>query len=109
MFQLFIPFFGQHLNSIEFNDGRTVASWQFENLIKEDVELLYAFKGAFTYQDLNNMTDYEIMLISEAYKDIKETEKIIMERTKENQGKTEIVNNIVLPNSRFNMPEEFKE
>ena len=37
------------------------------------------FKGAYSYTDLQNMTEYEIMLITEAYKDIKETERIAIE------------------------------
>ena len=49
-------------------------------MIKEETEILYAFKGAYTYQDLQTMTDYEVMLINEAYKDIKETERIAIER-----------------------------
>lgn len=65
------------------------------------------FKGAYSYTDLQNMTEYEIMLISEAYKDIKETERIAIERAKENQGNTDIVNApIKIKGSRFNLPEE---
>ena len=75
-------------------------------MIKEETELLYAFKGAYTYQDLQNMTDYEVMLISEAFKDIKEVEKIVMERAKDSNGNTELVGTINLPNSRFNLPKE---
>ena len=55
------------------------------------------------------MTDYEIMLINEAYKDIKETERIAIERAKENNGNTEMIGVINLPNSRFNFPEEDKK
>lgn len=73
-------------------------------MIQEETQLLYAFKGAFTYKDLQEMSDYEVMLISEAYKDIKETEKILMERAKESKGNVENVKNITLPNSRFNLP-----
>lgn len=75
-------------------------------MIKEETEILYAFKGAYTFSDLQEMTEYEIMLINEAYKDIKETEKIAIERAKENQGNTEMIGVIKLPNSRFNLPEE---
>ena len=75
-------------------------------MIKEETEILYAFKGAYTYQDLQVMTDYEVMLISEAYKDIKETEKIAMERARENNGNTEMIGVITLPNSRFNLPKD---
>lgn len=75
-------------------------------MIKEETEILYAFKGAYTFSDLQEMTEYEIMLINEAYKDIKETEKIAIERAKENQGNTEMIGVIKLPNSRFNIPEE---
>ena len=92
---------------INLSDGRTGASFQFENMIKQETELLYAFKGAYTYLDLQDMTDYEVMLISEAYKDIKETEKIAMERAKQSNGNEEIINApIILKNSRFNLPEE---
>ena len=52
------------------------------------------------------MSDYEVMLIQEAYKDIKETEQIAIERAKENQGNTEMIGVINLPNSRFNLPKE---
>jgi len=56
------------------------------------------------------MTDYEVMLITEAFKDIKETERILYERAKENNGNnTQIVDVIKLPNSRFNLPEEDKK
>lgn len=75
-------------------------------MVKEETEILYAFKGAYTYQDLQNMTDYEVMLINEAYKDIKEVERIAIERAKENNGNTEMIGVIKLPNSRFNLPEE---
>ena len=78
-------------------------------MIKEETEILYAFKGAYTYQDLQDMTDYEVMLIGEAYKDIKETERIAIERARENNGNTEIIDVIKLPNSRFNLPEEDKK
>lgn len=77
-------------------------------MIKEETELLYAFKGAYTYSDIQNMTDYEVMLINEAFKDIKETERIAMERARENKGNTEMIGTIILPNSRFNLPEEDK-
>lgn len=93
---------------IELSDGRTGASFKFERMIKEETELLYAFKGAYTYNDLQEMTDYEIMLISEAYKDIKETEKIAIQQAQENKNSTNVVSQIVLPNSRFNLPEEDK-
>jgi hypothetical protein len=75
-------------------------------MVKEETELLYAFKGAYTYSDIQNMTDYEVMLISEAFKDIKEVEKIAIERAKENNGNTEMIGTIILPNSRFNLPKE---
>ena len=76
-------------------------------MVKEETDVLYAFKGAYTYSDLQNMTEYEVMLITEAYKDIKEVERISMERMRENDGKsTEIVDTIKLPNSRFNLPED---
>lgn len=52
------------------------------------------------------MSDYEVMLIQEAYKDIKETEKIAIERAKENNGNTDMIGVIKLENSRFNLPEE---
>ena len=52
------------------------------------------------------MSDYEVMLIQEAYKDIKETEQIAIERAKENQGNTEMIGVIKLKNSRFNLPED---
>lgn len=78
-------------------------------MIKEETEILYAFKGAYTFSDLQEMTEYEIMLINEAYKDIKETERIAIERAKENQGNTEMIGVIKLPNSRFNLPEEDKK
>lgn len=78
-------------------------------MIKEETEILYAFKGAYTYSDLQNMTEYEIMLISEAYKDIKEIERITLERAKENKGNTEMIGDITLPNSRFNIPEDDKK
>ena len=74
-------------------------------MVKEETEILYAFKGAYNYLDLQNMTEYEVMLITEAYKDIKEIEKITMERARENKGNNEIVGEIKLPNSRFNFPE----
>ena len=77
-------------------------------MVKEETEILYAFKGAYTYKDLQNMTDYEVMLITEAYKDIKEVERITIERARENNGNTEVVNVITLPNSRFNLPEDDK-
>lgn len=79
-------------------------------MIKEETELLYAFKGAYTYADLQDMTDYEFMLIGEAFKDIKETEKIVYERMKEQQGSnsTTVVDTIILPNSRFNLPKDEK-
>lgn len=67
---------------------------------------MYAFKGAYTYSDLQNMTDYEMMLIQEAYKDIKETEKIAIERAKENNGNSDMIGVIKLKNSRFNLPED---
>lgn len=76
-------------------------------MIKEETEILYAFKGAYTYQDLQNMTDYEIMLINEAYKDIKETERIAIERAKNANGNSEVIDApIILKNSRFNLPED---
>lgn len=78
-------------------------------MIKEETDILYAFKGAYTYQDLQNMTEYEVMLINEAYKDIKETEKIAIERARQNNGNTEMIGVIKLPNSRFNVPEEDKK
>lgn len=93
---------------LQLSDGRTGASFKFEQMVKEETEILYSFKGAYTYQDIQNMTDYEIMLISEAYKDIKEIEKIIIERAKNNKNTTEIVETIKLPNSRFNLPEDDK-
>lgn len=79
-------------------------------MIKEETEILYAFKGAYTYSDLQQMTEYEIMLIAEAYKDIKEIERIAIEKAKESNGSntTDIVDAIVLKNSRFNLPEEDK-
>ena len=55
------------------------------------------------------MSDYEVMLIQEAYKDIKETERIAIERAKENQGNTEMIGVIKLKNSRFNLPEDNKK
>lgn len=55
------------------------------------------------------MTDYEVMLIEEAYKDIKETERIAIERARENNGNTDIIDVIKLPNSRFNLPEDNKK
>ena len=94
---------------IELSDGRSGASFKFERMVKEETELLYAFKGAYTYNDLQEMTDYEIMLIGEAYKDIKETEKILIQQAQDSQNSTSIVNSIVLPNSRFNLPEEDKK
>lgn len=79
-------------------------------MVKEETEILYAFKGAYTYQDLQQMTDYEVMLIGEAYKDIKEVERISIERAKNNNGNTtDIVDVIILPNSRFNLPEDEKD
>lgn len=79
-------------------------------MIKEETEILYAFKGAYTYQDLQNMTDYEIMLINEAYKDIKETERIAIERAKNANGNSEVIDApIILKNSRFNLPEDNNE
>ena len=104
--QVFTPFFDQHLRSLTLSDGRTGASFRFEQMIKEETEILYAFKGAYTYNDLQNMSDYEVMLIQEAYKDIKETERIAIERAKENQGNTEMIGVIKLKNSRFNLPED---
>lgn len=97
------------MKSIYLSDGRSGATFIYENMIKEETQILYLFKGAYTLQDLENMTEYEVMLIQEAYKDIKETERILFERAKENQGKQQIVNNITLPNSRFNLPKEDKE
>lgn len=47
-----------------------------------------------------------MMLIQEAYKDIKETEKIAIEMAKENNGNTEMIGIIKLKNSRFNLPED---
>ena len=96
------------MRSLQLSDGRTGASFKFEQMVKEETELLYAFKGAYSYQDLQNMTDYEVMLIHEAFKDIKEIEKIYMEKAKESNGNTEIVETIKLPNSRFNLPEKDK-
>lgn len=55
------------------------------------------------------MTDYEVMLIEEAYKDIKETERIAIERARENDGNTSVVDVIKLPNSRFNLPDDNKK
>lgn len=55
------------------------------------------------------MTDYEVMLIEEAYKDIKETERIAIERARENDGNTNVVDVIKLPNSRFNLPDDNKK
>ena len=104
--QAYIHFFDQHLRSLTLSDGRTGASFKFEQMIKEETDVLYAFKGAYTYQDLQNMTEYEVMLINEAYKDIKETEKIAIERARQNNGNTEMIGVIKLPNSRFNVPEE---
>lgn len=78
-------------------------------MIKEETQILYIFKGAYTLQDLQNMTEYEIMLIQEAYKDIKETEAILFERAKENKGNKSVVNTVVLPNSRFSLPKEDSE
>ena len=79
-------------------------------MIKEETEILYAFKGAYTYQDLQNMTDYEVMLINEAFKDIKETERIAIERAKNANGNSEVIDTpIILKNSRFNLPEDNKE
>lgn len=76
-------------------------------MVKEETDILYSFKGAYTYQDLQNMTEYEVMLISEAYKDIKEVEKIAYERAKDNSGNNvSVVDVIKLPNSRFNLPPE---
>ncbi len=76
-------------------------------MIKEETEILYAFKGAYTYEDLQNMSDYEVMLINEAFKDIKETERIAIERARENKGNIEVVDApIVLKNSRFKLPED---
>lgn len=76
-------------------------------MIKEETEILYAFKGAYTYNDLQNMSEYEVMLIGEAFKDIKETERIALERAKESQNSTEVVNApIILKNSRFALPDE---
>lgn len=106
--QVSIPFFDQHLRSLQLSDGRTGASFKFEQMIKEETEILYAFKGAYTYDDLQNMSEYEIMLINEAYKDIKETERIAIERARENNGNTDMIGVITLPNSRFNIPEEDK-
>ena len=79
-------------------------------MIKEEAELLYAFKGAYNYNDLQEMTDYEFMLIGEAFRDIKETEKIIYEKLKEQQNNNSIsiVDKIILPNSRFNLPKDEK-
>lgn len=105
---MYIRFFDLNLNKINLSDGRTGASFKFENMIKEEVEILYCFKGAFTWKDLQEMTDYELMLINEAYKDIKETERLVMERAKENGNNDVVVNVIKLPNSRFNLPEEDK-
>ena len=78
-------------------------------MIKEETEILYAFKGAYTYQDLQIMSDYEVMLINEAYKDIKETERIAIERARENDGNTDMIGVITLPNSRFNFPKDDDE
>jgi len=76
-------------------------------MIKEETELLYAFKGAYSAEYLEGKTDYEVMLIHEAYKDIKETERIAIENAKNNQNGTEIVQApIKLKNSRFNVPED---
>ena len=77
-------------------------------MVKEETEILYAFKGAYTYQDLQMMTDYEVMLINEAFKDIKEIERIYMERAKESNGNTEIIDIVKLPNSRFNLPDDIE-
>ena len=105
-----LRFFDQNLRSLILSDGRTGASFKFEQMVKEETEVLYAFKGAYTYSDLQNMTEYEVMLITEAYKDIKEIERIALEKAKENQGNNtmDIVDTIVLKNSRFNLPEEDK-
>lgn len=92
------------MRSLNFKDGRTGASFKFEQMVKEETEILYAFKGAYSYTDLQNMTEYELMLIYEAYKDIKEIEKIVFERTKESDGGD--IGVITLPNSRFNVPDE---
>lgn len=79
-------------------------------MIKEETEILYAFKGAYTYQDLQNMSDYEVMLINEAFKDIKETERIAIERAKNANGNSEVIDApIILKNSRFNLPEDNNE
>lgn len=52
------------------------------------------------------MTDYELMLIVEAYKDIKKREEIMLERQKQSNGNnTDIINApITIKDSRFNMP-----
>lgn len=54
------------------------------------------------------MTDYEVMLIHEAYKDIKEVERLVLEKAKDQSSNdsVDIVDAIVLPNSRFNLPKE---
>ena len=54
------------------------------------------------------MTDYEVMLIHEAYKDIKEVERLVLEKAKDQSSNdsVDIVDTIILPNSRFNLPKE---
>ena len=57
----FIHFFDQNLKSIYLSDGRTGATFIYENMIKEETQILYLFKGAYTLQDLEHMTEYEII------------------------------------------------
>lgn len=91
------------------SDGRTGSQFKFEQMIKEETEILYSFKGAYTLQDLQEMTEYELMLITEAHKDIKDVERLIMEWAKQNPKWNGDIPIPKLKNSRFNLPEEDKK
>jgi len=62
-------------------------------------------EGAYSLIDLDNMTDYEFNIRYIAFKEIRETEKIAMQRLKAQKGEGEI-GPIILPHSRFNVPTE---
>ena len=55
------------------------------------------------------MTEYELMLITEAHKDIKDVERLIMEWAKQNPKWNGDIPIPKLKNSRFNLPEEDKK
>ena len=74
-------------------------------MVKEETEILYSFKGAYTLRDLQEMTEYELMLVTEAHKDIKEVKRLITECAKQNPNWNGEIPIPKLKNSRFNLPE----